>query len=306
MSLSEQVRAELAAIDPRKPCCRLAELSSLLRYAGTLHLRGGGSIAVHVDLPSAAGARRAFSLLRGFGVSAEIRTYRRHAFGRETRYELHLGDDPRAVQVLNEAGVVDSALAPLEQPPRRVVARPCCRAGYLRGALLASGSVSGPHGPHLELRTADRAGAEQLADLAREDGMRLAVAERPRHAIAYAKGRDEIAELLAFAGAHDTALALEEIGVIGATRARANRLANADHATLVRTSRSAHDEIEAIRRLAARGDLDDLAPDLRETADLRLRYPTLSLRELAERCSRPATKATVHRRLKRIERLAGE
>jgi hypothetical protein len=250
-------------------------------------------------------ARRAFSLLRGFGVSAEIRTYRRHAFGRETRYELHLGEDPRAIQVLNEAGVVGAGLAPLEQPPRHVVARPCCRAGYLRGALLAAGSVSGPRAPHLELRAATRSGAEWLAELAAEDGMRLGVVDRGRHAAAYAKGRDAIAELLGFAGAHEVALALEETGVIGATRARANRLANADHANLVRSSRAAHDELAAIRRLAARGELAGLEPDLRETAELRLRYPTFSLRELAERCSKPATKATVHRRLKRIERLAG-
>jgi DNA-binding protein WhiA len=306
VSLSEQVRAELAAINPKRPCCRLAELSALIRVAGTLHLRGGGSIAVHVDLPSAAVARRAFSLLREFGVSAEIRTYRRQAFGRETRYELHLGEDPRAVQVLNEAGVVDTGLAPLEQPPRRLVARSCCRAGYLRGALLAAGSVSGPHAPHLELRTATRTGAERLAALAAEDGVALAVVERPRHSAAYARGRDAIAELLGLVGAHDAALSLEETGVIGATRARANRLANADHANLVRASRSARDELAAIRRLAARGDLDDLPPDLRETAELRARYPTLSLRELAERFSRPTTKATVHRRLKRLERLASE
>ena len=39
--LSEDVRAELAAIEPRKPCCRLAELSALVRGAGSVHLRGG-------------------------------------------------------------------------------------------------------------------------------------------------------------------------------------------------------------------------------------------------------------------------
>ena len=251
-------------------------------------------------------ARRAFSLLRGFGVSAEIRTYRRQAFGRETRYELHLGEDPRAVQVLNEAGVVDAGLAPLEQPPRRLVARSCCRAGYLRGALLAAGSVSGPHAPHLELRTATRTGAERLAALAAEDGIALAVVERPRHAAAYARGRDAIAELLGLVGAHDAALSLEETGVIGATRARANRLANADHANLVRASRCSagrargHPPARGAGR--PRRSLAGPARDRRASPSL----PTLSLRELAGRFSRPTTKATVHRRLKRLERLAAE
>ena len=67
-----------------------------MRTAGTLHLRGAGQVALHVDVGSPAVARRVFALLRGFGVGAEIRTYRRRAFGKEPRYELHLDDDASA------------------------------------------------------------------------------------------------------------------------------------------------------------------------------------------------------------------
>jgi DNA-binding protein WhiA len=113
-----------------------------------------------------------------------------------------------------------------------------------------------------------------------------------------------VAELLGFVGAHAVALVLEESAVVGSTRANANRLANADHANLVRTARSAQAEVRAIRRLARSGDLERLPPELREVADLRLRYPSLPLRELAVRCHPPATKTAVHRRLKRLERMA--
>ena len=40
--------------------------------------------------------------------------------------------------MLAAAGVVDRRHAPLERPPRRVVARSCCRAAYLRGAFLGA------------------------------------------------------------------------------------------------------------------------------------------------------------------------
>lgn len=303
-TLSDDVRAELAAIDPRRACCRLAELSALVRGAGAVHYGHGGAVSVHLDVGSGASARRAFSLLRGFGVEAEIRSYRRRAFAREPRFELHLAGEPRDLQALNEAGVLDGRLAPLPEPPRRVVARPCCRAAYLRGSLLAAGSISGPRDPHLELRTHTLEGARLLAELAAEDGFRLGVAERPGHAVAYAKGGETIAELLGYLGAHEAALRLEEAGVVAATRARANRLANADHANLVRSTRSAQAEARAIRRLQRRGGLDLLPAELREVAELRLRHPSLSLRELAARCRPPASKATVHRRLKRLQRLA--
>ena len=132
-----------------------------------------------------------------------------------------------------------------------MVARPCCRAAYLRGAFLAAGSVSGPRNAHLELRSATATGASFLADLARAESIELRAVERAGHAVAYAKGGSAIAELLGLMGAHDAALGLEESAVVGATRSRANRLANADHANLVRTARSAQAQVRAIRRLAA-------------------------------------------------------
>jgi cell division protein WhiA len=302
--LSEEVRAELAAIEPRKACCRLAELSALIRSAGSIHLRGSGRIGLHLEVSSPAVARRVFSLLKGYGVPCEIHTFRRRAFERATRFRIHVEDDARALQALNEMGVVDSRLAPLERPPHRIVSRSCCRAAYLRGALLAAGSVSGPRNAHLELRAASVEGAELLAALGREDGFPLTVHDRARHAIAYLKGREAIAELLAFVGAQDAALKLGESAVIAATRARANRLANADHANIVRASRAADAQLRAIKRLHAAGRFEHLPAELRELAELRARHPTLSLRELARRCRPPATKAAAQRRLAKLQRLA--
>ena len=94
----------------------------------------------------------------------------------------------RALEVLREAGVVSHGLAPLERPPQRVVARACCRAAYLRGALLGSGTLSGPRSPHLEVRSATCEGAEFVASVGERLGVQLHVLERGRHAIAYAKG----------------------------------------------------------------------------------------------------------------------
>jgi DNA-binding protein WhiA len=303
-ALSEEVRAELASIEPRRPCDRLAELSALIRGAGTIHLRGRGRIGVHLDVSTAGVARRVLTLLKAYGVASEIQTFRSQSFERARRFRIVLEDDARAVQALNEMGVLDSRLAPLERPPARVVARSCCRAAYLRGAFLASGSVSGPRNAHLELRSASVEGAELLGELGREEGFALAVHDRGRHAAAYLKNREAIAELLAFLGAQEAALRLGESAVVAATRARANRLANADHANIVRASRAANAQLRAIRRLETAGRLENLPAELREVADLRVRHPTLSLRELARRLRPPATKAATHRRLAKLQKLA--
>jgi DNA-binding protein WhiA len=300
--LSDDLRNELAQIAPDSDCDRLAELSGLFHVAGSVHLRGRGEVALHLDLASSAVARRAFALLRAFAVESEIRTYRQQAFDRPTRYQLHVEGSPRAYDALHRAGVLDVSHRPLERPPRRVLARSCCRRAYLRGALLGAGSLSGPRDPHLEIRTAELEGAHFLAEVAAREGAELHVLDRGRHGVAYAKGVEPIADALVAAGATDTVLVLEERSVVSAIRSEANRLANADHANLVRTSRAAHAQLEAVRQL----ELDSLSDDLREIAELRLRHPSASVAELASRCRPQLTKASAYRRLRRLQELARE
>ena len=304
MSSSEDVREELAQIAPARACDRLAELSALFHSAGSLHLRGRGAWSIHLDLASGAAARRAFALLRSEGLRSEIRTYQRRAFDRATRYQLHVDGAKDALEVLVAAGVLDARHGPLERPPQRVVARACCRGAYLRGAFLGGGSLSGPRSPHLELRASSGAAARLLVDVAARADLQLGLVERETHAAAYAKGWDAIESLLALAGAAETVLALEERAVLASARASANRLANADHANVVRTSRAARPQLQAVRALRADGRLERLPPTLQEAAELRLRNPSDSLRELALRANPPASKAAMHRRLRRLEELA--
>src|SRR5258708_6173713 len=205
VSLSDELRDELAQIAPTRRCCRHAELSALFHASGAWHLRGG-HVAVHLDLASSAAARRAFALLRDLGVRSEIRTYKRTSFDQATRYQLRVEVDERALKVLREAGVLSETGAPLEHPPKRVVGRSCCRGAYLRGALLGAGSLSGPRDPHLELRAGTLAGAQLLADVAAREDVPLKVAVRRNHAVAYAKRHQAILDLLPLTGARDPAL----------------------------------------------------------------------------------------------------
>jgi hypothetical protein len=134
----------------------------------------------------------------------------------------------------------------------------------------------------------------------------MRVIDRESHSAAYAKSWDAIEGYLAVAGATETVLALEERALVAGLRADANRLANADHANLVRQSRSARAQLEAARLLLSEGLLEALAPTLQAAAELRLRYPSLSLRELAAKADPPLTKAAIAGRLARLVELAEE
>lgn len=303
-ALAADARAELAAVTPERRCDRLAEISALFHTAGTVHLLGRGALRFHLDLAETSVARRAFAILRALRVESEIRTYERHSFDRGVRTQLLVDGTAHAIDVLTEAGVLSHDGLPLDRPPGRVVARACCRSAYLRGAFLGAGSLSGPRDPHLEVRTPLRAGAAFVRSVASAADVRLRLIDRDSHSAAYAKSWEAIEAFLSVAGATATVLALEERALVAGLRADANRLANADHANLVRQSRSALEQLDAARALREREALDGLSPPLLEAAELRLRHPSLSLRELAARADPPVTKAAMAGRLARLVELA--
>ncbi len=57
MAMTAQVKAELASTQVTKACCRKAEVSSMLRFAGGLHIVSG-RIVVEAELDTGAAARR--------------------------------------------------------------------------------------------------------------------------------------------------------------------------------------------------------------------------------------------------------
>ncbi len=300
MSFAEDVRAELSEVLPAAEHCRAAQLSGVLRHAGAFRLHGRGEIELHADLAEPAVARRTVELLRERGASCEIRTYHERRFEQRTRVLLVLAGDPRTLQLLNEIGVLSTSLAPAATVPRRLVSRACCRRAYLRGAFLAAGSVSQPRaGAHLEWRCSNLDAARELQALAAAEGATISVHDGARYALAYAKSRETIRELLASMGAYGAELRLEEAEVVALTRETANRLANADAGNLRRQTGAAARQLAAI---AALGGPAALSPELQGVAEQRLRMPEATLEELADALR--LTKATVAGRLRRIRQLA--
>src|SRR5450756_2377644 len=57
MAMTAMVKAELSRLAVTKPCCRKAEVSATLRFAGGLHIVGG-RIVVEAELDTASAARR--------------------------------------------------------------------------------------------------------------------------------------------------------------------------------------------------------------------------------------------------------
>ena len=305
MSFTRDVKLELGAIVPAAEHCRRAQLSGLLFGAGVFEIGAGGHFAVRVSLGLPAIARRVLGMLKGFGVESALRTVDAAPHG--LRYEVILGDEARDLQLLNELGVLSDDLRVQMTVPRRLVERRCCLTAFLRGFFLGCGSVSAPGASvHVEYTVENEGLAEQARGLLGRLQLSFKLAVRDRNVACYSKRSQTAADLLAVLGAHEACLRWEEHAVLGTVRESANRLANCDEANARRAAAAAERQAAAARFLMASPVWATLPDSLREVAELRLRYPYLSLLELAGRANPPLSKSALNHRLRRLAALAEE
>jgi len=310
-SFTRTVREELARVSESRRCCRLAEVAALVRTTGSFHIRGGETeeerYGLHLATTVQSAAGLVYSHFKAFGAQGQLRTRRESRFRRRLVYEVHLTGSPAMLQALNELGVLTDAFRLESGIPARLLKRRCCKAAFLRGCLIGAGSVNPPHGEaHLEILTPHADLAAALVGLLEGLEFHPGSYVRRGNYVVYLKGREDVAELLALAGAQESALQVEVQAVMKDVRARANRLANWDQANLGRTSAAALRQVEAIGYLASRGLLDGLPVALRDVSALRLEHPYLNLSELAAESPDGLTRSAVNHRLRRLERAAEE
>ena len=303
------VRDELAHLTETRTCCRLAEVAALLRTAGTFHIRGGVNdeerYGLHVATTVQAAAALVYSYFKSFGAEGHLFTRREPRLRRRLVYEVHFDGSAATLQALNELGVISDRFRLEPGIPARLVKRRCCKSAFLRGCFLGAGSVNPPaREAHLEILTPHEDFAADLAGLLRGLEYHPGVYNRRGAEVVYLKGRDEVAQLLAFMGAQEAALRVEEAAVLKEVRAQANRLANCDEANSRRSSDAAVRQLGAIEYLERAGILGRLPAALQEMADLRREHPYLSLTELADKGGEPLSRSALNHRLRRLVRAA--
>ena len=305
MAFARDVKLELGTVVPPAAHCRRAQLSGILFGAGVFEIASGGRIGVRLSLALPATARHVLTLLKPFGVEASLRTARSAPVG--LRYEIAIGDEARDLQLLNELGVLSDDLCVQMTVPRRVVESRCCRVAFVRGLFLGCGSISAPGAPvHVEFTIEDAGLAAQVRGLLARLGLQFKLTVRERNIACYSKRSQTGADLLAVLGAHEACLRWEEHAVLGAVRESANRAANCDQANARRAAVAGDRQAAAARSLMDSPVWATLPATLRAVAELRVRYPYLSLQELAGRAHPPLSKSAVNHRLRRLRALAGD
>lgn len=306
MSFSSRVKNELAHIQPSKKCCRLAELSAILRLDGTFHIQGEGSYAFHTKTENAAVARKTYKFLTSsFSVEAGILASKSERLKKNNEYLIYIPAQATLDQLLNETGILDDRMRLRYGIPTRLVRKKCCALAYLRGVFLAVGAVGDPRKEyHFELVTDGEELARGLVDLMNRLELRARMSSRKKNFAVYLKESDQIVKFLALVGAHDTLLKWEDIRIVKDVRNQVNRLVNCDTANLKKSVEAAQAQIEDIMVIERSWGLSGLPEPLRQVAEARLRFPEASIRELGELCIPALSKSAVYHRLRKLSEIA--
>lgn len=174
-----------------------------------------------------------------------------------------------------------------------------------RGIFLGSGSVNNPEKKyHLEIILSSKKNANIIKNLLLKMQIKFKELERKNGYSLYIKEGEEISKFLAFIGANSSVLKFEEIRVIRDMKNNVNRKVNCETANLNKTINAAVKQIDAIKKIKARGNFENLSENLREIANLRLENPDASLVELGQMLKNPIGKSGVNHRLNQLIELS--
>ncbi len=293
MSFSSTVKNELCRLEKLDKCCLVAELAAALRISGTIKYLNEDEANVRIVTENAAFARRTFSLIKDvFDICPEVTARKSKRLKKHVSYTLIITPAMGSKTILDSTNIVF----------KKLVKENCCKRSYLRGAFLASGSISDPEKTyHLEITDKHRKSANELSILANSFGLNTKVIKRKGTYVIYMKEGENIVDFLNIIGAHASLMNLENVRILKEMRNNVNRLVNCETANLDKTVNASVRQIENIKYIENFIGFDNLPDNLREIAELRLKNKDLNLKELGELMSPPLGKSGVNHRLRKLD-----
>ena len=306
MSFSGMVKEELSRQISTARHCRIAEIAALLSACGKMTAAG----ILRFQTENDAVVRKYFTLLqKTFNIETEIavRESRQMKKGNLYYVEIRNPDEIRNILQGTKLSLSKADGESLCSDNSLVTQQSCCKRAFIRGAFLASGSISDPEkGYHFEIVCPDRQKAEQLQELIRSFQIDAKIVLRKKSYVVYVKEGAQIVDILAVMEANVALMNLENIRILKEMRNSVNRKVNCETANINKTVSAAVKQIEDIKLIESRMGFQSLTEGLAETAELRLQYPEATLKELGMMLNPQVGKSGVNHRLRKLSEIADE
>jgi len=303
MSLTSRVKDELVSASDSSPSRRIAEIATLCRFAGLMHLVGG-KLAIDIELDHLKSAQHLRqSLTTAFGLQSGAKTSPTSANKKVETYLVRIAEGSE--QLARTVGLIDARRRPVRGLPNKVTTAPIDDvAGILRGAFIARGSLSDPgRSQTIEIAAPTNEAAMALVGACG----RLSIAAKTKDIRGgfrvVIRDADAISAYLTAIGAPQTLKEWIEARATREVRANANRLVNFDDANLRRSAAAA---VAACARVDRAFDIlgDDIPDHLAYAGKLRLEHRDASLDELGHYANPVLTKDAVAGRIRRLLAMA--
>ncbi|MDA2976437.1 MAG: DNA-binding protein WhiA [Actinomycetota bacterium] len=299
MALTAAIKDELARVPTGNSLVRAAELATILRFCGGLHLISG-RIAIEVELDSATLARRLTrAIAELYGIQAELSVVSASGLRKNSGYQIRVLRDGELLA--RQTGLIDNRGRPVRGLPATLVSSTMDEARAIwRGAFLAHGTLTDPgRSTSLEVTAPGNESAMALVGVARRLGVNAKAREVRNVFRVVVRDGEGITELLRQMGCIDQVDKWEELRNRREVRGAANRLANFDDANLRRSAQAAVAAGARVQR--ALEILGTDAPEhLKYAGELRLKHKDASLDELGRLAEPPMTKDAVAGRIRRL------
>jgi DNA-binding protein WhiA len=303
LALTADVKDELARVAVSKTTVRAAELATVLRFAGGLHLISS-RIAIEAEVDTLDIVKRVLrDLVELYGVKGDVSLVAPSGGRREGTYLVRVLDGGETLA--RQTGLLDARRRPIRGLPNRLTTGTReDLAAVWRGAFLASGTLTDPgRSAALEVTCPGNEAAMALVGAASRLGISSKAREvRGVHRVVIRDG-EAIAAMLSVMGAAATVTTWEEMRQRREVRATANRLVNFDDANLRRSAQAAVAACARVERA-----MEILGPDipdhLKYAGELRLAHRDSSLDELGHHADPPMTKDAIAGRIRRLLAMA--
>ena len=272
MSFSGKVKEELLEHYARARHCDIAELSAIVHMCGAFGSGYKGVCCLKVHTENLGVARKCFTLLeKTFNIKNDIVVRRNAGKDNYSYYIYAKGEELMAIR-------------------DTIVQAVCCKRAYIRGAFIASGSMSDPSKSyHFEIVCNDMRQAEHLRDMTY---------------VVYLKEGSQIVDILNVMEAHVALMELENVRIMKEMRNSVNRKVNCETANINKTVSAAVRQMEDITYIRDQIGFEKLPEGLRDVALTRLAYPEAALKELGQLMANPLGKSGVNHRLRKLSEIA--
>lgn len=303
MALTAEVKDELGNIQSGKTTIRAAELATILRFSGGLHVISG-RIAVESEVDTEQLARRVRKdIAELYGVRADVSLISASGVRRTSHYLVRVLEGGETLA--RQTGLLDARRRPIRGLPNRLTTGSREElAAVWRGAFLAAGTLTDPgRSAALEVTCPGNEAAMALVGAAG----RLKISAKARevrgvHRVVVRDG-EAIGAMLVLMGAERSVESWNEMRQRREVRATANRLVNFDDANLRRSAQAAVAACARVERALEILD-GDVPKHLQYAGELRLRFRDSSLDELGHHADPPMTKDAVAGRIRRLLAMA--